>query len=139
MEIIRIPKVSLVDGTGKKIGVYADDPDWWQRLKQKKNKKNLSKNHQHMIIENESTRQFSSPKSIETNSSIGTGGSKVLLIDEESSHNEIAELKTTITIEESDTNQSLNPMDSGNDFIFGIFMNNLKFHRHVIYYHYYKL
>lgn len=43
MEIIRIPKVSLVDGTGQSIGVYADDPDWWQNLKLKNKNKNLSK------------------------------------------------------------------------------------------------
>jgi hypothetical protein len=35
MEIIRIPQVSLVDATGKRIGVYTDDPDWWQQLKLK--------------------------------------------------------------------------------------------------------
>jgi ankyrin repeat protein len=35
MEVIRIPQVSLVDATGRKIGVYSDDPDWWQQLKLK--------------------------------------------------------------------------------------------------------
>jgi hypothetical protein len=35
MEVIRIPQVSLVDATGRKIGVYSDDPDWWQQLKMK--------------------------------------------------------------------------------------------------------
>lgn len=35
MEVIRIPQVSLVDATGKRIGVFNDDPDWWQQLKLK--------------------------------------------------------------------------------------------------------
>ena len=35
MEVIRIPQVSLVDATGRRIGVYTDDPDWWQQLKLK--------------------------------------------------------------------------------------------------------
>ena len=35
MEVIRIPQVSLVDSTGRRIGVYTDDPDWWQQLKLK--------------------------------------------------------------------------------------------------------
>ena len=41
MEVIRIPQVSLVDATGRRIGVYSDDPDWWQQLKLKhQNNKN---------------------------------------------------------------------------------------------------
>jgi len=35
MEVIRIPQVSLVDSAGKSIGVYTDDPDWWQKLQTK--------------------------------------------------------------------------------------------------------
>lgn len=35
MEVIRIPEVSLVDATGRRIGVYNDNPDWWQKLKAK--------------------------------------------------------------------------------------------------------
>jgi ankyrin repeat protein len=35
MEVIRIPQVSLVDASGRRIGVYTDDPDWWQQLKLK--------------------------------------------------------------------------------------------------------
>jgi hypothetical protein len=38
MELIRIPQVSLVDATGRNIGVYTEDPDWWQQLKQKNEK-----------------------------------------------------------------------------------------------------
>ncbi|RMZ97637.1 Transient receptor potential cation channel subfamily V member 6, partial [Brachionus plicatilis] len=37
MEVIRIPQVSLVDATGRRIGVYSEDPDWWQTLKAKQN------------------------------------------------------------------------------------------------------
>jgi hypothetical protein len=33
MEFIKIPRVCLVDASGKSIGVYTDDPDWWQQLK----------------------------------------------------------------------------------------------------------
>lgn len=40
MEVIRIPQVSLVDSTGRRIGVYTDDPDWWQQLKLKHHKQN---------------------------------------------------------------------------------------------------
>ena len=39
MEVIRIPQVNLVDAHGKDIGVYTDDPDWWQKLIDKKLKK----------------------------------------------------------------------------------------------------
>jgi ankyrin repeat protein len=36
MEVIRLPEVSLVDATGKRIGVYTHNPDWWHQLHQKK-------------------------------------------------------------------------------------------------------
>jgi ankyrin repeat protein len=35
MELIKIPRVCLVDASGKSIGVYTADPDWWQQLKMK--------------------------------------------------------------------------------------------------------
>jgi ankyrin repeat protein len=44
MEVIRIPEVSLVDATGRRIGVYTDDPDWWQQLKQKQNQNMITEN-----------------------------------------------------------------------------------------------
>ena len=34
MEVIRIPQVGLIDATGRNIGIYSDNPDWWQKLKQ---------------------------------------------------------------------------------------------------------
>lgn len=43
MEFIRIPQVSLVDASGKRIGVYTDDPDWWQQLKLKQHGLNPKK------------------------------------------------------------------------------------------------
>ena len=36
MEVIRLPEVSLVDATGRRIGVYTHNPDWWHQLHQKK-------------------------------------------------------------------------------------------------------
>ena len=42
MEVIRIPQVSLVDATGRRIGVYTDDPDWWQQLKLKNSSENAA-------------------------------------------------------------------------------------------------
>ena len=45
MEVIRIPQVSLVDSTGRRIGVYTDDPDWWQQLKLKHHKQNALTHH----------------------------------------------------------------------------------------------
>lgn len=42
MEVIRIPQVSLVDATGRRIGVYTDDPDWWQQLKLKHHNTKMS-------------------------------------------------------------------------------------------------
>ena len=45
MEVIRIPQVSLVDSTGRRIGVYTDDPDWWQQLKLKHHKQNALTNN----------------------------------------------------------------------------------------------
>ena len=33
MDIITIPKVGLVDATTRSIGVYSEDPSWWQQLK----------------------------------------------------------------------------------------------------------
>lgn len=44
MEVIRIPEVSLVDATGRRIGVYTDDPDWWQQLKQKDQSNMITQN-----------------------------------------------------------------------------------------------
>ena len=42
MHTIIIPKVSLSDASGRDIGVYSDDPSWWENLK----KKNLEANIQ---------------------------------------------------------------------------------------------
>ena len=116
MEIIRIPKVSLVDGTGKKIGVYEDNPDWWQRLKQIKNEEDLKKNSQHMLVENESIRQLYSSNNNEINSFTGTGGSKVLLIDEANSHNSSVELKTS-TDKESEIRPIIKQPESGKNIL----------------------
>lgn len=33
MDVVRIPQVSLVDSSGRSIGVYSDASDWWQQLK----------------------------------------------------------------------------------------------------------
>jgi ankyrin repeat protein len=49
MEFIRIPQVSLVDASGKRIGVYTDDPDWWQQLKLKQNQHAQNQNQQEII------------------------------------------------------------------------------------------
>lgn len=49
MEFIRIPQVSLVDASGKRIGVYTDDPDWWQQLKLKQHQHAQNKNEQEVI------------------------------------------------------------------------------------------
>lgn len=35
METIRVPQVALVDSSGQSIGVYDDDPGWWQQLNKK--------------------------------------------------------------------------------------------------------
>ena len=35
MEVILIPKVGLSDANGRDIGIYSDNPSWWQKLKQK--------------------------------------------------------------------------------------------------------
>ena len=35
METISVPQVTLVDSSGKSVGVYNDDPGWWQVLKQR--------------------------------------------------------------------------------------------------------
>ena len=96
MEIIRIPQVSLVDGTGRKIGVYSEDPDWWQQLKLKQRNKNLLQiaSHQHLKIENE--RKQSPVESIEMNCSTGTGNSKVRLIEEEDNNKQKKNIKMTV-------------------------------------------
>ena len=39
MEVIRIPNVGLIDATGRNIGVYSDDPSWWQKLKTEQTEK----------------------------------------------------------------------------------------------------
>jgi hypothetical protein len=72
MEIIRIPQVSLVDGTGRKIGVYDDDPDWWQQLKLKQRHKNLLQivSYENFKTDNDTERNHLSPsESIEMSSS----------------------------------------------------------------------
>lgn len=53
MEVIRIPEVSLVDATGRRIGIYSEDPDWWQTLKAKQNEILLPQ------IENSDCKQIS--------------------------------------------------------------------------------
>ena len=35
METISVPQVTLVDSSGKSVGVYNDDPGWWQQLKKR--------------------------------------------------------------------------------------------------------
>ena len=49
MEFIRIPQVSLVDASGKRIGVYTDDPDWWQQLKLKQHQHTQNQNQQEIL------------------------------------------------------------------------------------------
>ena len=56
MEVIRIPQVNLVDAHGKDIGVYTDDPDWWQKLRDRK----LKKNDQERLEENSSPTDLGS-------------------------------------------------------------------------------
>ncbi len=71
MEIIRIPQVSLVDGTGRKIGVYDDDPDWWQQLKLKQRNKNLMKivSYESLKTDDETERKHNISENIEMCSS----------------------------------------------------------------------
>jgi ankyrin repeat protein len=49
MEFIRIPQVSLVDASGKRIGVYTDDPDWWQQLKLKQHQHSQNQNQKDIM------------------------------------------------------------------------------------------
>lgn len=53
MEVIRIPQVGLVDATGRRIGVYRDDPDWWQQLQLK----HQSHNKDQLAIKNKVTTE----------------------------------------------------------------------------------
>ena len=36
METIHIPQVNLVNASGRKIGVYSEDPNWWIKLQLKR-------------------------------------------------------------------------------------------------------
>lgn len=85
MEIIRIPQVSLVDRTGRKIGVYSEDPDWWQQLKLKQRNKNLLAISPPSQVHFENERKMSPVESIEMSSSAGSqsAGSQVRLIEDE--------------------------------------------------------
>lgn len=62
---MEIPRVSLVDGLARKIGVFNDDTEWWQSLKQKHHM-NMSPrdqitSHQQLKIENEVTKGTPTP------------------------------------------------------------------------------
>ena len=102
MEIIRIPQVSLVDLTGRKIGVYSEDPDWWQQLKIKqRNKTHLAINSsQH--LESEHDRR-TSPEGIEMRNQ--SAGSQVRLIEDDSN----SKLAKTSVFDDSS-------LDKENDF-----------------------
>ena len=64
MEVIRIPQVSLVDASGKNIGVYTDNPDWWQRLKKK------HEVHSYNRLLNETYANTTSPSDLGSNSQL---------------------------------------------------------------------
>ena len=80
---MEIPRVSLIDGHARKIGVFNDDTEWWQSIKQKY-RMNMSPrdqitSHQQLKIENELTKGTPTPPgSIEISDMTG---SQVRLID----------------------------------------------------------
>jgi len=73
MEVIRIPQVSLVDTFGRDIGVYTEDPDWWQRLKDNNFKK----------IDQEMLDEASSPTDLGSNAHLINSEKKTKRINSE--------------------------------------------------------
>ena len=77
MDIIRIPKISLVDATTRSIGFYSDDPGWWQQLKKKQISQDVFKitednsmsenNSRSLIIKNEENKAIGNAKSLKIN------------------------------------------------------------------------
>lgn len=82
MEIIRIPQVSLVDATGRRIGVYTDDPDWWQQLKLKHHNTKMSHAATAAIAANQQQQQQNQqhqPAAITSGATTNAAGSSVEL------------------------------------------------------------
>lgn len=51
MEAIRVPQVSLVDCSGKRIGIYSNDAGWWQQT-QNRHEKNIILTHSNTQLTN---------------------------------------------------------------------------------------
>ena len=67
MEIIQIPQVSLVDGSTQSIGVYSDDPKWWQNIQNEQIKKSLLKEAKIKNVKNQNTSKDESSETGSTN------------------------------------------------------------------------
>ena len=103
MEMIRIPHVSLVDATGRRIGVYSDDPDWWQQLKLRS----------HMIDKT----NYNIPSSTETSSQTRDitptnlienelNSSKIKLIKDDQNLNRDSPFANTVNINDSNSDET---------------------------------
>ena len=61
MEAIRVPQVSLVDCSGKRIGIYSNDAGWWQQIQN---------GHEKNVILSASNTQLNGGKSSEPKNKI---------------------------------------------------------------------
>ena len=92
METIRIPHVSLVDATGRRIGVYTDDPDWWQQLKLKHQNNNRA-NAQILDDLDAQPPRHSTPITLVENDS-NNNGSRIKLIRDDHDLPRVSAMKT---------------------------------------------
>ena len=54
METIQIPHVELVDIFGRNLGIFDEDPNWWQKVnsKSEKNEIYLDSNNEKIVSQN---------------------------------------------------------------------------------------
>ena len=79
MEVILVPNVSLVDATGKRIGIYNDEPGWWQQTQNKFNN-NIIVTASHTELHSNKNK-FHSGKVSPIDSHEPSTSSKAMLVD----------------------------------------------------------
>lgn len=97
---MEIPRVSLVDGSGRRVGMYSNETEWWQSVKKKQRMASgindeIASHHQ-LMIENESARGKSTTPSPPNNFENDLTGSKVKLIESELKTNQKKDIKMSV-------------------------------------------
>ncbi len=95
---MEVPKISLVDGAGNRIGIFSKDFDWWQNVKKKFHRDSNDEiaYYQQLRIENETRGKSTTPSppgQLEMND---LTDSKINLIETELKTNQKKAIKMTI-------------------------------------------